>query len=286
MSPRRAPGTRPTATDRATAHVTAQLGGQLRAARAERELTQAIVGARARVSPATVHYLEAGKPLSLASYIAVARVVGLQPDFAFRPVSLDRRVRPAQDPVHAAMGERIAAQMADLGVRVAIDHPYQRYRFAGRADVIAWRTDPPALLHVENRTRFPDIRAAAGAWNAKVLWLGDELARGLGVRRWESETHVLACLWSAEVLHTLRRHPATFHALAPDPADPFTAWWSGQPPNGGRTVTLALLDPLAEGRRTPFVDLDRALSAATRPRVAGYAAAARMLAARPRTDRR
>ncbi len=284
MSPRRAPGTRTTATDRATAQVTARLGGQLRAARTERELTQSVVGARARVSAATVHYLEAGKPLSLASYIAVARAVGLQPDFAFRPVSPDRGARPAQDPVHAAMGERIAARMAALGIRVAIDHPYQRYRFAGRADVVAWRTDPPALLHVENRTRFPDIQAAAGAWNAKVLWLGDELARSLGIGRWESETHLLACLWSAEVLHVLRRHPATFRALAPDRTDAFAAWWSGQTPGIGRTVALALVDPLADGRRAPFIDLDRALSAATRPRVAGYAAAARALVTRPHTE--
>ncbi len=57
---------------------------------------------------------------------------------------------------------------------VAIDHPYQHYQFAGRADVLAWTRTPAALLHIENRTRFPDLQAGGG-----------QLQRQAPVPRWQ-----------------------------------------------------------------------------------------------------
>ncbi|HEX5828719.1 MAG TPA: hypothetical protein VFY23_14425 [Candidatus Limnocylindrales bacterium] len=72
-----------------------------------------------------------------------------------------RRGRPAvandaQDLVHAAMGELEARALQRPGRTIAIGEPYQHYQFAGRADLLAW--DAEDLLHIENRTRFPNLQ--------------------------------------------------------------------------------------------------------------------------------
>ena len=86
----------------------------------------------------------------------------------------------------------------------------------------------------------------------------------------------MAALWSAEVIHVVRQRRATFQALCPDTSRAFESWLDGQPPNGGHHSTFVLLDPFAKGRQTRTTDLDSALERA-RPRVAGYAEAARRL---------
>ncbi|MCY7419236.1 MAG: hypothetical protein LH650_12225, partial [Chloroflexi bacterium] len=131
-------------------------------------------------------------------------------------------------------------------------------------------------LHIENRTRFPDIQAVAGTFNAKRAHLAASIAQRVGLRRFTSETHVVAALWSSEVLHTLRLRPATFRALCPDPLDSFEAWWRGEPPSSGMTSTFVLLDPAATGRQRRFISLDAALTSA-RPRSRGYAEVAERL---------
>lgn len=106
------------------------------------------------------HAVEHGGPASLETYAANAVALGLEP----RLDLIDPRKRAAtaraEDPVHAAMGELLAARMVGHGFPVAIDEPYQHYQFAGRADVLAWDLDARALLHVENRTRSRKHSAA------------------------------------------------------------------------------------------------------------------------------
>lgn len=72
------------------------------------------------------------------------------------------------------------------------------------------------MLHIENRTRFPDLQEAAGSFNAMCQYLAVVLARQVGPRRFDSQTHVMAGLWSSEVIHAVRLHPSTFRALAAD----------------------------------------------------------------------
>jgi hypothetical protein len=150
-----------------------------------------------------------------------------------------------------------------------MDEPYQHYQFSGRADLVAWNLDAAALLHIENRTRFPDFQDMAGAFNAKRAYLGRVLAERIGIRRWASETHVIAALWSSEVLHAIRMRSNSFKSLCPDAPNDFAGWWAGQPPHTGRSAALVVLDPLAEGRQRPFIGLEEALVA--RPRHRGYA---------------
>jgi hypothetical protein len=141
--------------------------------------------------------------------------------------------------------------------------------------VVAWEVEGRALLHLENRTRFPDFQEMAGAYNAKRAYLGTAMAQRLGVRRWASETHVIVALWTADVLHPLRLRTASFRALCPDGPEVVEQWWSGSPPAKGTTSSLIVLDPLAGGRQERLVGLDRALTA--RPRHRGYAEVRRLL---------
>ncbi len=60
--------------------------------------------------------------------------------------------------MHAAMGEAGAAHLRTLGFAVRLDEPFQHYQFAGRGDVVAWSVERAALLHLENRTAFPNLQ--------------------------------------------------------------------------------------------------------------------------------
>ena len=172
------------------------------------------------------------------------------------------------------MGEVEASHLRPLGHLVALDEPYQHYQFAGRADLVAVDVERNALLHLENRTRFPDIQRFAGSWNAKRAYLAAEVAPRLGIAALRSQTHVVVALWSSEILHSLRLREETFRSLCPDPADSFQAWWTGTPPAERRsTSSLVILDPLP-GRRTSrrrWVGLDDIRTVV--PRYRGYAEA-------------
>jgi hypothetical protein len=117
------------------------------------------------------------------------------------------------------------------------------------------------------------VQGSLGSYNAKRAFLAPELAKRLGIAGFRSETHAMVCLWSSEVLHTLRLHAATFRATCPDSAEIVTSRWSGSTPPRRRTSSLILLDPFATGRQRPWIDLEAAL-ASVRPRYRDYGAAA------------
>ena len=164
-----------------------------------------------------------------------------------------------------------AGRLRRLGFRVSLDEPYQHYQFAGRADVLAWSADGRALLHLENRTAFPNIQAALGSFNAKRAYLGRALASRLGLTTWRTETHVLVVAWTDEALHAIRIHEETFRSTGPDGAAGFAGWWSGTPPRTGSRSEIVVIDPApATNRRARWIDLDGAMRA--RPRHRDYRA--------------
>lgn len=260
--------------------VRASLGTQIRDARLTRRCTVATLAAKAGLSARTVYLVEAGASSSLEAAIRIGAALGLRLEIDF--VDPRRKRAPSDrlaDPVHSAMGEFEVGHFRPLGVHVGVDEPYQHYQFAGRADLVAWDEPGGSLLHIENRTRFPDIQDMAGTFNAKKAYLGTILAERLGASSWKAETHVVAGLWSAEVLHVLRTRRETFRALCPDPPEGFASWWSGSPPSRGVSAELILLDPLASGRQREFISLEAALNGA-HPRHRGYAdVASKLLAA-------
>ena len=277
MSPRVVPAIGSDTVERVLGGIAGSVSARIRTERLRRRWSQAELAARAGVPRQVVQAVEQGRRSSLSTIVAMALALRLEVAVDLRDRPAARRMADTADAVHAAMAEAQAAHLRQLGFRVAIDEPYQRYRFAGRADLVAWRTDPPALLHIENRTRFPDIQEMAGAWNAKCTWLGDVLADRHGIDRWQRGTHVLACLWSQEVIDVVRRHPATFRALAPDPDSTFAAWWRGDVGGDGRDRTFILVDPAAPARRVRSVGLDAVIDGTVSARYRGYADAARRL---------
>jgi transcriptional regulator with XRE-family HTH domain len=281
MSPRRRLDPISPAAQAALRRMAVEAGQRVREERMRRRWTLRDLAERSGVAPPTLHALETGDVASIETYARAGAALGLRPSFAFddargRGPAARRGRNEAEDFVHAAMGESEARALARPGRTIAIDEPYQHYQFAGRADVLAW--DHENLLHIENRTRFPNIQEAAGAWNAKRQYLARALAQrlDLGPHGWRSVTHVMAGLWSSEVLHVLRLRRATFAALCPDPPDASHAWLAGDEPPEGVTSSLVVLDPLV-----PFGSRRRAIAIVGHdgpdPRHRGYADAAEAL---------
>jgi len=164
MSPRpfRIPAADPAS--EALARFWATLGIRLRDARLARGLTVAELAARAGTSRSSVYEAETGRPTSLEAIARLAQGLGLRIETELVDPRQRRGARQdlSVDPVHSAMGEFEARHFRALGLAVGIDEPYQHYQFAGRADLIAWDLDRRALLHIENRTRFPDFQQVCG----------------------------------------------------------------------------------------------------------------------------
>ena len=263
----------------ALARVSVAAGDLIRAERSRRKLTLRELAAHAGVSAAAIAHVEAGHPASLETYARLATALEMRLELGL--VDPRRRTAPSReaDLVHAAMGDAEARHLRSLGFDVGLDVPYQHYQFAGRADLLAWDRERRSLLHVENRTRFPNLQEAFGSYNAKRAYLATDVAERIGLGGgWRSETHVIAALWSSEVLHSLRLRTASFEAVCPDPPNAFAAWWSGEPPAQSRASCLVVLDPDPGGpaaRRRRFIGLAEALRA--EPRYRDYAAAAQAL---------
>ena len=251
--------------------LSSDLGREVHDLRVRRGWTLAQLAEKAGVSRSMVQGVEAGEPSSIEGYVRLAMALGLTPRFTLLPETAARVHRDA-DPVHAAMGEVEATHLRSLRFEVRLDEPYQHYHFAGRGDMLGIDRESRSLLHVENRTRFPDIQAFAGAFSAKRAYMGAEVAKRLGIAGgFASETHVVVALWSSEVLRTLRLRQSTFRAVCPDPPDAFAAWWQGRPPTTGSASCLVILDPLPGQRssRRRWVGLDAMRTAEARYR--GYA---------------
>ena len=254
------------------ARVAVLLGEAIRDERRRRQLTLRDLATSAGLGLGTAQAAEVGKVCSLETYVRLADALRLKPEF--RMVDPNRR-QPTDsrslDLVHAAMGEFEVAHLRARGLQVGLDEPFQHFQFAGRADVVAWSAESRAFLHIENKTRFPDIQGAFGSFNAKRSYLGAELAVRMGIGHWRSETHVIVALWSAEVLHSIRLHSASFRSVCPDPPFAFGGWWHEDPPTGGRYSILVVLDPARSRRndRRQWLGMDSLADA--RPRYRDYA---------------
>jgi transcriptional regulator with XRE-family HTH domain len=232
-------------------------------------MTLADVAGAAGLSDSAVQSAESGRVASLDTYLRLARALHLRPQFDLvDPRRRDPSARK-EDPVHAAMGESEAARLRSLGFEVRVDEPYQHYRFAGRGDIVAWSIEPCALLHIENRTAFPDIQEVFGSFNAKREYIGRELATRAGVARWKSQSHVMVALWSADILHTVRRHRATFESLGSDGPAILDGWWSARP-SSPESSGFVLFDPVDGPRADAIRWTGTTDLASIRPRYRDY----------------
>jgi transcriptional regulator with XRE-family HTH domain len=284
MTPRGVPEPATDPVRRSAARLAAEIGAEIREARHRRRWSMRELGARCGLTGSAIQKMEAGEAGSVEAYARVGAALSLRPELHLVDERQRRPVRD-EDPVHAWMGDAEASQLQGHGLPVAIDEPYQHFQFAGRADLVAWSIDQRALLHIENRTRFPNLQEAAGSFNAKRSYLAPAIADRLRLRGgFRSVTHVIAGLWSAELQHLLRLRTATFRALCPDGPDGFAAWWDGRVPDAGVSATFVLFDPAARPRARRWVDLADALRVDARYR--GYADAVGQMAGGAHPPRR
>ena len=257
--------------DQRLAALGGHLAARIREERLRRQLSQRELAVRSGVSKSLVCWIEAGRLASFATYARLSEALGLRLEMDIVDHRRSKGLVRKEDPVHAGMTEWFARRLGGNGFALSLDEPYQHYQFAGRADIVAWTLDPPALLHIENRTQFPNIQEAIGSYNAKRRYLPAAMADRLGARDgFTSVTNVMAVLWSAEALHDLRLRSATFAATCADPVAHLEAWLSGSPPSATRsTSTLVVIDPTATGRSRSLIGLVDVSTA--RPRFRGYA---------------
>jgi transcriptional regulator with XRE-family HTH domain len=251
--------------------VAASLGAQVSAARKRRRWTTQQLADRAGVSRALVYRVERGDLSTLETYVRFGAVLGLR-----LAASLDdprTRARPhrAEDPVHAAIVEMLAARHAAPGRLVTADEPFQHYQFAGRADLVVIDPAGPDLLHHEVKTAIPNVGELAGSWNVKRQYLARALAERHAIRSgFRSVTHVLTIAWTADCLRVLRVRAATFRTLGPDDPIGFATWWEGRvPASRGSVASVILLDPIQRTRAAPWTGIETLAS--VRPRHSGYA---------------
>lgn len=249
----------------------AALGAQVRAARTRRRWTTDRLALEAGVSRSLVYLVERGEPTSLETYARLGAALGLRLEVSLDDQRAKTRPGRAEDPVHAAIVEALAARYAAQGRRVGADEPFQHFQFAGRADVTAIDERGPDLLHHEVKTAMPNVGKLAGAWNVKRQYLAGALADRHAIRTgFRSVTHVLTIAWTAECLHVVRLREATVRSLGPDAPDAFARWWDGgRPAAPGVTSTVVVFDPIERTRATSWASLDAI--ATVRPRHRDYA---------------
>jgi transcriptional regulator with XRE-family HTH domain len=177
MSPVRVPQPMSAAAAAALTRMAVEAGQRVRSERRRRRWTMRKLADLAGVALGVVHRVESGQVGSLETYARLAIALGLPPELLLDDARAHTAAKAGgEDIVHAAMGEWEARMLAGQGRHVAIDEPYQDYQFAGRADVLVVNHDERNLLHIENRTQFPNLQDAAVSWNAGRQYLATEMA--------------------------------------------------------------------------------------------------------------
>lgn len=159
MSPARFLGSATDGVSAAVRRFAVELGLKVRDARIARRWSAERLATEAHVSRSLVYQIERGEVASLEAALRLVAALGLRLEWDL--VDPRRRRDPSRDRsdlVHAAMGELEVGLLRRQGRQVAIDDPYPHYHFAGRVDVASWDLDSRALMHIENRTRFPDLQ--------------------------------------------------------------------------------------------------------------------------------
>ena len=162
MSPLRTLAEPPRDLDKTLVGVRVLLGSRVREQRVKRRWSQRELATAAGLGKSVVKLAETGESVSVETYVRLALALGLRLEVELRDARRKSSiVAVGQDIVHSAMGEFEVDRLSRFGFRTGVDEPYQHYQFAGRADVIGWDVDARALLHIENRTRFPNIQEVA-----------------------------------------------------------------------------------------------------------------------------
>lgn len=214
--------------------------------RRRRRLRQEDLAAESSVSRERISRLERGELDSLTvgtiSRIAEGLGASLNLELRWHGEQLDRLM----DETHAALQQRVATLLADIGWLVRLEVSFNRYGDRGRCDILAFHPLRRVLLVVEIKSRLGDLQETLGRLDVKAR-LGPVLAREVA---WPSPALVVPALVLAEHRTTRRlvaAHDALFARL--DRRGPAARAWLRRP--SGSTSGLLWFQSLPDSHSMP-----------------------------------
>jgi hypothetical protein len=120
-----------------------------------------------------------------------------------------------RDRTHAAMVERVGAELESFGWQVTPEYSFGHFGERGSVDVLAWQADTKTLLVVETKSRIYDLQDTLSTLDRKRRLLPRLVRDSFG---WEPE-HVGVLLVMPETRghrRLVERHAITFRSAFPD----------------------------------------------------------------------
>lgn len=200
-----------------------RVGLLVRALRRRRGWRQVDLARPAGVSQSTVSLLERGHldslPLRRVRQILGGLDARLELEIRWRGGDLDA----VADAGHAALVERAARALRDMGWQVAAEVSYSHYGERGSIDLIAFHPPSLALLVIEVKTSLTSIEETLRRLDVKVRNASRVARERFG---WpaRSVSRVLVLPDSTATRDRLRRHAATFESAVPARGREVRSW--------------------------------------------------------------
>lgn len=191
------------------------VGRQVEAVRLVKNLRQIDVAARAGVSPATIHRLEHGRleGMTVGTLRAVSRAMELPAivRLGLPGPEVDRLL----DRTHAAMVERVGAELETFGWQVTPEYSFGHFGERGSVDVLAWHAAARTLLGVETKSRIYDLQDTLSTLDRKRRLLPRLVRDSFG---WQPERIGVLLVMPETRSHRrlVERHAVTFRSAFPD----------------------------------------------------------------------
>jgi transcriptional regulator with XRE-family HTH domain len=190
-----------------------QLGRQVRALRRRRGWRQLDLAAASSISRPTISRLELGHvdeiTVRAVNAVVTALSARLSILLSWNGEALDRLL----DAEHAALVERIAAELRSLGWEVVVEATFNIRGERGSVDILAYHAAARVVLVIEVKSVVPDVQATLMTLDRKSR-LAIEIAR---TRGWEARGagRLLVVADGRTTRRRIRQHAATFDAALP-----------------------------------------------------------------------
>jgi transcriptional regulator with XRE-family HTH domain len=198
-------------------------GRLIAAVRVHLGLRQVDVARLAGVDQKVVSFLERGLfervSIPLIRRVCAALGIDFAVDLRYRGALGDRLL----DRGHAALIERVLAELQALGWIVRPEFTFNVYGDRGSVDILAWHPARRALLIVEVKTRLGDLQALLMAMSKKVRVVPGVAAEEMGWSR-AALAHVVVMADTHANRSTVTAHATTFAATFPGRTAACRAW--------------------------------------------------------------
>ncbi len=191
------------------------VGRQVQAVRLARNLRQIDVAALAGVSAATIHRLEHGQleGMTVGTLRAVSKAMRMPT--IVRLGWLGPEVDRLLDRTHAAMVERVSAELELLGWQVTPEYSFGHFGERGSVDVLAWQAATKTILVVETKSRIYDLQDTLSTLDRKRRLVPRLVRDSFG---WQPERVGVLLVMPETRGHRrlVEHHAVTFRSAFPD----------------------------------------------------------------------